>query len=645
MRYTDPMKRTTQLLFLISVIVASSVLLTSPALAAAPRWQPVGPYGHDGYRLFPTGDPAILYVTTHYSGLYRSNDGGRSWRSVNPTNFGALSVDPRDPDVLFGAPGIQEQVVRSVDGGRTFEPAGDGLIYQDREFPQIITFVRDPADPDVVFAATDLGLFRFDGVSHWELIGFDGFAVTAFAIDPLSPAVWLAATNDRDLLGPGDVVISRNAGATWTRVAGEIGRQEVGPILFDPVRPHRAYALANCRPAVFTGGAWRLLPLGRLTRLTCTMTITEGGRLVAGFFDTPQRQGVVVSDDGGATWTAHGGPGDTFIRIAATAGEDEVLMASGGRGLWRSVDGGATWRASSRGISGFVVADVAVAGDGTVFASPGGEGVFRSRDTGRSWERVVRGLQGDAMGIPVLAVDPRDPRVVWAGGVELHRSRDAGESWQGLSLPRGVEGRLVQQILVDPVREGVVYVRTYAPIAPGLLGPFVYRTLDDGRSWQPLPRLYRTSAALAAAPSDGTLYSWGIDGLFVSKNAGSTWRRIRRSLPMRVRTLTVDPERPNVLWLGSDDSGVWRSVDGGSTFVNLGLNGPIGRLIFDPADREHPYASVEAGGVFQWHRAGWQKVGADDIFFESTANGPLAIDPECGILYAGTSTRGIYRLK
>ncbi|HEX7183925.1 MAG TPA: hypothetical protein VF756_18995 [Thermoanaerobaculia bacterium] len=639
------MKRTIQLSFLISVIVASSALLASPALAAVPRWQPVGPFGHDGYRLFPTGDPAILYVTTNYSGLYRSEDGGQSWREVNPMNFGALSVDLRDPDVLFGAPGIYEKVVRSDDGGRTFRTAADGLLYQDQN-PQILSFVRHPTDPGVVFAATEFGLFRNDGGGDWELIAFAGFAVTAFAIDPLSPAVWHAATNDYALQGPGDVLISTDAGATWSRVPGEIDRRQVGPMFFDPVRPHRVYTLANCRPAVFTGGAWRPLPLAG-SRHTCTMTITEEGRLVASFFD-PRRWGVMVSDDGGETWTAYGGPGDLFFRIADPGGEGEVLVASGGRGLWRSVDGGVTWRASSRGISGFVVGDIAVAADGAVFASPGGEGVFRSRDAGRSWDRLVRGLHADARGTPALAVDPRDASVVWAGGAELHRSRDAGRTWQGLSLPRGVEDREIVQILIDPTREGVVYVRTYAPIGEGVVGPFVYRTLDDGRTWQPLPRLHRTAHALAVAPSDGTLYAWADGGIFVSRDAGSTWRRVQRSLSVRVNTLAVDPERSNVLWVSSDDQGVWRSADGGRSFTRLTrgelLIGSVGDLVFDPADPAHPYVSVAVSGVYQWRREGWQKVGAGNARFEGTVNGPLAFDAERGILYAGTSTRGIYRL-
>ena len=640
------MRRTIHLSFLLFVFVALSVLLASPAQAAEARWQPVGPYGHDGYRLFPTGDPEILYVTTHYSGLYRSDDGGQSWRQVSPLNFGALSVDPRDPDVLFGAPGIDEKVLLSVDGGRTFVPAADGLLYQDQN-PPVIAFVRDPADPDVVFAATNYGLFRKDGAGAWELIAFGGFAVTAFAIDPLSPAVWLAATNDFNLQGPGDVLISTDAGASWSLAPGEIDRRQVGPIFFDPVRPHRAYALANCHPVVFTEGSWRPLPLGG-SRLSCTMTITEEGRLVASFF-APSSQGVAVSDDGGRTWTAYGGPKDILFRIAAITGEDDVLVASGGRGLWRSLDGGVTWQAASQGITGFIVGDIAVAADGALFASPGGEGVFRSRDAGRSWRRLVQGLHADAMGTPALAGDPRDAAVVWAGGYELHRSRDAGRTWQGLSLPRDVEERVIQQILIDPTREGVVYVRTYAPIAPGLVGPFVYRTLDDGRSWQPLPRLYNSAGMLAVAPSDGTLYASSDDGLFVSRDAGSTWRRVHRTLPIRATALAVDPERSNVLWLGSDGNGVWRSTDGGRTVVPVVkgefILGLVGNIVFDPADPSHPFVSVAGYGIYQWRREGWQKVGAGDAAFEATVNGPLAFDAERGILYAGTSTRGIYRLR
>lgn len=639
------MKRAIQLSLVLSAVLLGSILPGSPALAAEPRWQPVGPFGHDGLLLFPTGDPEILYVTTFYTGLHRSDDGGQSWSRIHPFFSGVLSVDPRDPDKLVGAPNAQGPALRSVDGGRTFTPVADGYLYQGI-YPAALSLQRDPEDPDVVFAATDSGLFRFDG-ERWELIAFAGSAVTAFAIDPLAPEVWHAATTDSAQQRPVDTLISRDAGATWSRAPGEISRVQFSTILFDPARPHRAYALANCRPAVFTDGAWRPLPAP--AGLTCTMTVTEEGRLIAPFFRA-DRQGLLVSDDGGVTWTVLRGPIDILFRVASIAGDDEVLVASGGRGLWRSVDGGLTWRASSEGISGFIVGDIAVAADGTVFASPGAEGVYRSRDAGRSWQRMSRGLNADARGTPTLAVDPRNAAVVWAGGSGLNRSRDAGRTWQGLGLPGGaVEGRIIVQILIDPTREGVVYVRTYAPVAPGILGPFIYRTLDDGRTWQRLPALFRDAGGLAVAPSDGTLYAWTGNGVFVSRDAGSSWRRVRRSMPERIRTWAVDPEQSGVVWLGGEEGGVWRSTDGGRSFVPLTkgdfLLGPAGDFAFDPADPEHPYVSIQGQGVYQWRRAGWQKVGTEDAYLQGTYNGPLAFDAERGILYAGTSTRGIYRLR
>jgi len=641
------MKRTACLAALVVAIVASS--FASPALAA--QWQPVGPYGHDGYRLFPTKNPKILYVTTFYTGLYRSDDAGQSWHPVNPFLFGALSVDPRNPDVLFLAPGTFDKVVRSVDGGRTFVLAADGLLYRDLN-PQIYSFLRDLANPDVVFAATNSGLFRYDGVSHWDLIAFPGLAVTGFAIDPLSPAIWHAATTDPALQGPVDTLISTDAGATWSHAPGEIGREEVGPIFFDPVRPHRAYALANCQPSVFTGGAWRTLPL-KAPFFACTAAMTDTGRWITVLVDRNDRESMATSDDGGETWSVHSAPRDIFFRLAATAGENEVVIASGSRGLWRSVDGGVTWRAASRGISGFIVGDLAAAADGTVFASPGGEGVFRSRDAGGSWERMSRGLNAEATGTPALAVDPRDAAVVWAGGTELYRSRDAGQSWQGMGLPHESAGkhRFIDQILVDPTRQGVAYVHSYANIGTGdIAGPFVDRTLDDGRTWQPLPSLHRTASLLAVAPSDGTLYAWGSGGLFVSQDTGSTWQRVRRT-PQTVfgNILVVDPGRSNVLWLGTYNGEVLRSTDGGHSFVSLSkgepLLNPIGSLAFDPADPEHPYVSVEVSGVFQWQPNGWQRVGARNPVFEATVTRALAFDAENGTLYAGTSTRGIFRLR
>lgn len=127
-------------------------------------------------------------------------------------------------------------------------------------------------------------------------------------------------------------------------------------------------------------------------------------------------------------------------------------------------------------------------------------------------------------------------------------------------------------------------------------------------------------------------------------------RRVRRSLPTFVNTLTVDPRSADVLWLGGIDGGVWRSTDGGLSFAPMLrgdiLSGQVGNLVFDPADPDHPYVSVASAGVYQWRRQGWRKVGtAADLADLEAANGVLALDAEHGILYAGTGGRGVYKLE
>lgn len=630
-------------------VVAAALGAAAPVAADSPLWRPIGPYGHDGYRLATTSDPQVVYATTHYSGLYRSDDQADRWREVSRYEFRALVVDPRDPDRFLGqartgSGWYDTDVVRSDDGGRTFRSNAEGLLYEDAG-PDVMSFALDPDDPDVALAATEFGLFRSVHEGPWELIGFPGFVVRAFAIDPRRPGTWYAAVIDQTAYAEGqiggDVRVTHDRGGTWLPTAGA---PHAEALMFDPARPHRLYALADCRPHAFAGGRWRRLdaPGGG-----CTMTVSAAGTLFVG-----ARGGVRRSDDGGVTWNAMSGPADIILRIATPVAEPEVVIASGGRGLWRSIDGGMSWEAASEGIAGFVVGDLVLAGDagGTLYASPGGEGVFRSRDQGLSWRRVVKGLGADARGAPLLAVDPRRPEVVWAGGTKLYRSIDGGDRWQEVPLGRGDE-REIFGLVVDPRRAGSVYVLRYVRLGESLLGPVAYRTRDDGRTWHPLPRLHRDVIALAASPADGRLYAHTGRGFFMSRDGGSTWRRVHDPIERQVTALAVDPLRPGIVWLGSEEDGLSRSDDNGRTFRHLAgseyLFAYPTSFVFDPADPDHPYVGIAAGGVVRWTGSGngWQRVGAADLRFEETFNGPLVLDPARRLLFAGTSTHGLYRLR
>ena len=642
----------------LALVAVSS--LASLASATAPEWKSIGPAGHAGYKLFTTTDPNILYLTVGTSaGLFRTEDQGQHWRQVNSRYFSTLAVDPRDPDRLVGctcegSDFYAFDIVRSDDGGRTLRSARQGLLYQG-SIPDVLQFVFDLRDPDVVYGASEFGLYRAEGDGPWTPLAFAGLQVRALAIDPRAPRSFTAAVVDPGPNSQGPIVAttqrSRDAGSTWTGIPdGTIHPLEIAQLFFDPVRAHRLYASANCQPFRLSADGWVRLGPADLPFM-CTLAADPNGKLFGSSFAPGRLQ---RSDDGGEHWVLQPGPPSDFaLRLVVPPGAPNTVLLTGSRGVWRSLDSGLTWRPASTGLSGFVIADMAVAGDidGTLYTSPGNEGVFRSRDHGGQWKRIVSGLNDDSFGNPVLAVDPRNPEILWAGGRQLHQSRDGGDHWLGVSLPGSDEGRSIVKILLDPVRDGFMYVTTYAPIGPDTVGPFTFRSADGGHSWQPLPRFTSTAAVLALAPSDGALYVFSNSGeLFRSLDGGSSWRRITQAaVPPSLTSLSVDPTRSGVLWAGTYESGVWRSLDGGRSFTEVVGGAPVyyePRFAFDPSDPQHPYAAGGGDGVVRWSgpARGWVVVGAPNAYVQGTANGPLALDVAQGWLYVGTSQHGIFRL-
>lgn len=644
------MIRRTQVRLALPILLALAALALFPvATFAAPSWESIGPSGHDGYQLFPTSNPKILYATTFYAGLYRSDDQGASWREVSLFQFSSLAVDPRDPDRLVACAcrGSFREIFRSDDGGTTFQLAQEGLLYLDMR-PSVSKFVHDPDRPDVVYAASEFGLFRSVRRAPWELIGFPGQDVHQLAIDSRRPRRWIAAVVDPgpDFQGPPvfKVQSSDDGGVTWSETPGTIERNAVDRLLFDSVRPDRLYAVSNCRLYRFGAAGWERLGPAALP-LACSLAESSSGQLLA-----PSFEGILLSDDGGVTWTRSPAPKDVYFRVESPAGRPATLIASGNRGLWRSTDDGRTWKPSSRAISGFVVGDIAVAADGTLFASPGGEGVMRSRDQGETWERIVRGFGPESFSTPVLTVDPRHPEIVWAGANELYESTDGGDTWQSRSLPDRVDGRFVHRIWVDPHKNGVVVVKTLVPSGGGTLQPFTYATTDGGRTWRRFGRFYRGLNLLAFVPgAAGEMYVVASDGLYFSRDDGATWRK--RNIISGPHSIAIDPHDSATIWLGTYSEGVLRSTNGGTTFSRLEGGEPlfytVDPIVFDPSDPKHPYLTNQITGVFRWSgpRNGWVRVGEPNPRFDAKANGPLAIDPERRILYAGTSTAGIYRLR
>ncbi|MGE5136915.1 MAG: WD40/YVTN/BNR-like repeat-containing protein [Gemmatimonadota bacterium] len=217
--------------------------------------------------------------------------------------------------------------------------------------------------------------------------------------------------------------------------------------------------------------------------------------------------------------------------------------------------------------------------DGTILVATASQGVLRSSDDGTTWHRIGlhQGLEFDAV-VRCLAVDPRNPQVIYAGAdVGLARSDDTGVTWQRIDSP--MNGSHVWSLTIDPSAPDCMLAGTGAPSRAA-----IFRTTDGGATWDRLPPQLPESCAGVSRPRilttawdhvDGKTAWFGVEegGLWRSRDRGDTWERIDgtpRSLPHGVTNSDIHciavldgPPKTivvavvNALFVSQDDGETW----------------------------------------------------------------------------------------
>jgi photosystem II stability/assembly factor-like uncharacterized protein len=375
-------------LFLL-VFLASLV----PAGAGQNRWTPIGPYGGsaEGLVISPS-DPRMLFVVSSRRELYKSVDGGDSWRSITrrvTTTDGvtAAAFQPQDSSRVYAIVG-RGGVYGSTDGGTSWSLLGQGPA-------EAHTLLVDPSDPSRLYALTTKTVSQStDGGHTWHagtsLPGPPWMESVAMVAG--SPGVLYAGAFDSE----GVVYKSIDGGETWSPKGQSLPRYSAHYavwVVSDPAHPGTLYAaIDDGYPAVYK------------------------------------------STDGGESW-ARTGPGGYPV----AAGASGSVYTRGAR----SLDGGATWTATAPpylyGQHLPLVADPVT--PGRVYAVARVWGISRSLDGGNSWQLANQGISEDGVGD--FAFDPADPSVLYASGLGYGRlwKKQGAAPWERLaSWPAGAEG-------------------------------------------------------------------------------------------------------------------------------------------------------------------------------------------------------------
>jgi photosystem II stability/assembly factor-like uncharacterized protein len=534
-------------------------------------------------------------------GIYKTTDGGSSWRQVLFTSdsVGGIDVEyhPTNPDILYAAmwrgerkpwtiisgmeaSAEEDGIWRSVDGGESWQRMSRGLP---TGLIGKIDFAVSPSDPDRVYALVETrepeeGLYRSDDAGEsWRLINNQRqlmdrpFYYTNVDADPSdADNVYVSATQ---------FWVSNDAGEGFERLSTPHGDNH--DLWINPDDP-TLWIQSN------DGGA-------TVTRDGGRTWSTQGNQATAELYQ-------VHTDDRFPYWVYSGQQDNTTIMVPSLPPEESSL--GGAAGLWKAVGGCETGPAvpkpgdpntvysNCKGRFGvyshrtgqerqYYVGAVNLYGTNPanlpyrfqrvvpIEVSPhdpntvyhGSQFVHRTTDGGVTWVQISPDLTAfpperqmvsggpitrDATGeehfstLYVIEESPLEPGVIWTGANDgrVSVTRDGGDTWTTVTPPDlPPEGR-IQSIDVSPHREGKAYFAAYR-YQLNDFEPYIYRTLDYGRNWTRL--------------TDGT-------------------NGIPADEPTRV--VREDPDREGLLYAGTE-FGMFVSLDDGAAWQSFQLDLPV----------------------------------------------------------------------
>ena len=428
----------------------------------------------------------------------------------------------------------------------------------------------------------------------------------------------------------------------------------------------------------------------------------RGGRTVAiaGIPDQPNvfyiaavNGGVWKTTDTGRTWTPifdSQSTGSVGALAVAPSDPNVIYAGSGeglqrpdlsvGNGMYKSTDGGATWKhlglEDAQQIANILVDPhdanrVYVAVVGHPYGPNAVRGVFRSTDGGETWQKVL--YRDENTGAADLAFDPSDARtiyaVLWAArkspweiraggsfiiaGSGLYKSADGGDTWHqlGRGLPGADEHLGRMGIAVAPSQPQRLYASVEADKNPG-----VYRSDDAGETWTQVNGDRRIGGrgpgamGIAVAPDNPDIVYVANTSTYRSTDGGHTFTAIKGAPGGDdYQRIWINPRNAQIVALTSDQ-GATLSVNGGATWSSW-YNQPTAQFYHVTTDTRFPYwvygAQQESGSAASASRGedgeitfrDWHALGVEEY-------GYIAVDPlDPDILYGGKVTRTNQRTK
>jgi photosystem II stability/assembly factor-like uncharacterized protein len=589
-----------------------------------------------------TGEACIRGNISHGDGVYKSLDGGKTWKNVglrDSRSIGKVIVSPLNADIVFVAalghpygPNSERGIFRTMDGGKTW----DKVLYKD-ENTGAVDVAFDPHNPNILFAALwqarrtswsmsdggpGSGLYRSnDGGATWKRLEEHGLPKGPYG----KIGVAVAANSDRvyaliEAHNPdGGLYRSDDAGETWQLVNPNHSLWQrpwyYMHVIADP-RDENTLYIMNVDAYKSTDGGHLFnkvkLPHGDNHGLWIDPQNTK--RMIAS-----NDGGVSVSLDGGKNWSPQDNqPTAQFYHVITDAetpyrvygaqqDSGTVAIAS------RSDDGSISrsdWYDVGGGEAGYIAPYPQ--DPNIVYAADYQGNITRyDRHTGQVKAITEQPELSDAHGAanlehrfqwtaPVL-ISRHDPNTLYHAGEVLFKTTDGGVHWQAISPDLTRNDKSKQKVsggditLDDSGTEyyDTIFALAESPSTKGMLwvgtdDGLIQLTKDEGKTWtnitpKDLPEWSRISQIDPSTFDAGTAYV-AVDRhqfddlhpyIYKTSDYGKTWTKLGQGIPENtfVRVVREDPKKKGLLYAGTE-TGVYISFNDGANWRPLKLNLP-----------------------------------------------------------------------
>jgi len=614
---------------------------------AGQTWRPIfddQPIASIGALAIAPSRPETIYVGTGEAdmrsdisfgdGVYKSTDGGKTWRNIGLRDsqlIGRVLVHPRDPNIVLVAalghgfgPNAERGVYRTSDGGGSWKK----VLGKDND-TGAIDLCFDPGNPLVVYASLwqvrrppwsvyaptsgpGSGLYKsVDGGNKWQQItghGFpkEGVGRIGIAVAPGPGGRRVYALVDATA---GGLYRSDDAGTTWQRVSSDrriwMRGWYFGGVTVDPHDPNTVYVSNTSLYRSTDGGehfdAFKGAPGGDDYH-SLWIAPDDSRRMILA-----SDQGAAISVDGGKSWSSwfnqptaqfyHAVTDDRFPYMVYGSQQDSGTAAVASRSDYGQITF-REWTPVGGEESGYIA--ISPADPQRVYGG-GPLGMVLRFDwaTGQSFDispepRTSSGNHLRFTWTSPLVFSPQNPHVLYFGAQYVLRSEDWGQSWKAISPDLTFPTRGANAAETQDEHGGVVYTIAPSPLRAGEIwagtdNGFIRLTTDEGKTWDDvtppglpewsmvsLIEASRFDAAAAYAAVDRHQVDDFHPYIYRTHDGGKTWRNAATGIPANayVHAVREDTERRGLLFAGTE-LGTYFSFDDGDHWQPLQLNLPV----------------------------------------------------------------------